>query len=82
MGASRVGGIKIQVQLKLDRDQCLPLYLVWRTFFWVSFVSLDPFCGSLKDTEPASWFWFTNPHFLHRAHPWWASYKETPLGEL
>ena len=48
----------------------LALYLVRRTNFEVSMIekilfayTTDPFCGSL-DTEPVSWFWFADPHFV------------------
>ena len=53
----------------------MALYLVRRTIFLVSLVSLDTdaynkdtFCGSL-DTEPESWFWFADPYILYRSHP-------------
>ena len=67
---TRLGRIEIQVRSNLDRGRFLALYLVRRTNFEVSMTEKIPFayttytfCGSL-DTEPVSWFWFADPHFV------------------
>ena len=67
---SRLGRIEIQVRSNLDRGQFSALYLVLRTNFEVSLIekilfayTTDTFCGSL-DTEPVSWYWFADPHFV------------------
>ena len=68
--ARSLGRIEIQVRLNLDRGRFLALYLVRRTNFEVSMIekilfdyTTETFCGSL-DTEPVSWVWFADPHFV------------------
>ena len=72
---ARLGRIEIQVRSNLDRGHFLALYLVQRTNFDVSLIekilfayTTDTLCGSL-DTEPVSWYWFANPHFMFLSKP-------------
>ena len=73
--AAGLGRIDIQVRLNLDQGQFLALYLVWRTNFGVSLIekilfacTTDMLCDSL-DTEPVSWLWFADPHFVVLSQP-------------
>ena len=81
------GCIDAKVRTNQVRWQFLALYLVRRTNFWVSCLqkklfayTKDTSIGSL-DTEPVSWFWFADPHFVYRCIPW-EDQRRTPFSAI